>query len=115
MFIVTKQEDHKCMIYEFAMTNDELMRSICYGFIATKPLFVTMNHCGLELKLSHLWPINGSCSKAINICFRDKAKVHLEGFGSGEEEREGHEDWHLLLGDSRIWKKKTEDLSIFNI
>ena len=46
---------------------------------------------------------------------RQSEGSHLEGFGSGVDERDRHEDWHLLMKDSRIRKTKTEDLSIFSI
>ena len=55
-------------------------------------------------------------SKTINRGFQEKMRVcnfggrsHSEGFRSREKKRDGREEEHLLLEDSRFLKKNPED------
>ena len=55
--------------YGFVETKVDVMNVKRYRFVAMKTMLVTANRCGLEHNSSQLWPINGPCSKAININF----------------------------------------------
>ena len=100
MFVMTKQEDHKSKSYRFIATKDELMRSICYSY-RDEPLQIGTTFISIA---AHQWPMFQGYKDMFS---RQSEGSHFEGFESTEEKRDGRQDWHLLLRDSRIRKKKT--------